>query len=105
MAVAEVTMSGGIARVMLDRPPLNVIDLGAARDLARALEHVREQRGLTAVVLEARGKAFCAGVDVRDHLPDRGAEMLREFHRVCRLLLEIESPVVAAVRGAALGGG
>jgi cyclohexa-1,5-dienecarbonyl-CoA hydratase len=57
------------------------------------------------VLLEARGKAFCAGVDVRDHLPDRGAEMLHEFHRVCRAILEIESPVVAAVHGPALGGG
>ncbi|HEY6866672.1 MAG TPA: enoyl-CoA hydratase-related protein, partial [Candidatus Eisenbacteria bacterium] len=57
------------------------------------------------LVLAARGRAFCAGVDVRDHLPDRGAEMIRTFDHACALLLEIEAPVVAAIQGAALGGG
>ncbi len=105
MSVVNVTTADRVARVTLERPPLNVIDIATARELADALEEVRHGPDLSAVLLTARGKAFCAGVDVRDHLPDRGAEMLREFHRVCRLLLEIESPVVAAVQGAALGGG
>jgi cyclohexa-1,5-dienecarbonyl-CoA hydratase len=105
MAIVEVIRENGVARVVLERPPLNVIDLDGARELARALEEVKRLDGLVAVLLAARGKAFCAGVDVRDHLPDRGAEMLAEFHRVCRLLLAIEAPVVAAVQGPALGGG
>jgi cyclohexa-1,5-dienecarbonyl-CoA hydratase len=105
MAMVEVLREDGVARVVLDRPPLNVIDLEGARELARALEEVQRRDGLCAVVLAARGKAFCAGVDVRDHLPDRGAAMLAEFHRVCRLLLAIEAPVIAAVQGPALGGG
>jgi len=105
MGVVDARTEGGVARIALDRPPLNVIDLGAARDLAAALEAVKAEPSLTAVVLEGRGKAFCAGVDVRDHLPDRGAAMLREFDRACELLLEIEPPVIACVQGAALGGG
>lgn len=105
MAIVEVIRQDSIARVVLERPPLNVIDLDGARELAHALEEVQRLEGLVAVVLAARGKAFCAGVDVRDHLPDRGAAMLAEFHRVCRLLLGIEAPVVAAVQGPALGGG
>ena len=105
MAAVQVTSSGGVVRVVLDRPPLNVVDLETARELAAALERVRAESDAAVVLLAARGKAFCAGVDVRDHLPDRCAEMLREFHRVCRLLLEMEPPVVAAVQGPALGGG
>jgi cyclohexa-1,5-dienecarbonyl-CoA hydratase len=105
MAIVEIIHQDGIARVVLDRPPLNVIDLDGAREMAQALEGVQRLEGLAAVVLAGRGKAFCAGVDVRDHLPDRGAAMLAEFHRVCRLLLAIEVPVVAAVHGPALGGG
>ncbi len=105
MAVVELIEQDGIARVVLERPPLNVIDLDVARELARTLEEAQRLEGLSALVLEARGKAFCAGVDVRDHLPDRGATMLAEFHRVCRLLLGIEAPVIAAVQGPALGGG
>ena len=105
MGIVHVSLSAGVARVVLDRPPLNVIDLEGARELAGALESLRSRPDLSAVVLAARGRAFSAGVDVRDHLPDRGAAMLSEFHRACRLLLDIEAPVVAAVQGAALGGG
>ena len=105
MGIVQVSSSQGVAKVVLDRPPLNVIDLEGAREIAAALEDLGRGAGLSAVVLAARGKAFSAGVDVRDHLPDRGAAMLHEFHRVCRLVSEIEAPVVAAVQGAALGGG
>jgi cyclohexa-1,5-dienecarbonyl-CoA hydratase len=101
----EVTKEQGVARVTLNNPPVNVIDLPTARELARRLAEVRRLEGLTAVVLRGHGRTFCAGVDVRDHLPDRGGEMLHEFHRACRLLLELPVPVVAAVQGPALGGG
>lgn len=105
MALVDVHVTENVARVVLDRAPLNVIDLGLARTLVQALEEVRNRPGVSLLLLEARGKAFCAGVDVRDHLPDRGEEMLHEFHRICRLLLEMECVVVAAVQGPALGGG
>lgn len=104
MATVQLTHDGRVARVVLARPPLNVIDLGYAGELCTALEEARASAAAV-LVLEARGRAFSAGVDVRDHLPDRGAEMLREFHRACRLLHEAEIPVIAAVQGAALGGG
>jgi cyclohexa-1,5-dienecarbonyl-CoA hydratase len=84
---------------------VNVIDLVTARELVATLESVGRQRDLSAVVLSGDGRVFSAGVDVRDHLPDRGAEMLHEFHRVCRLVLAIDPPVIAAVQGPALGGG
>ena len=105
MSQIEVRHEGRVTRVTLNRPPLNVLDLGFARELAAVLEEAARRADLAVLVLAARGRAFSAGVDVRDHLPDRGAEMLREFHRACERLLEIEAPVVAAVQGAALGGG
>jgi cyclohexa-1,5-dienecarbonyl-CoA hydratase len=105
MASIERTHDGRVAHVVLDRRPLNVIDLEYASRLFETIERVRAEAGVAVIVLEARGAAFSAGVDVRDHLPDRGAEMLRRFHRVCRMLLEAEAPVIAVVQGAALGGG
>ena len=95
----------GVARIVLDRPPLNVIDLALARELEEAASAVRARADVAVVLLEARGRAFSAGVDVRDHLPDRGAEMLRAFHRACQALHALEAPVVCAVHAAALGGG
>lgn len=105
MPPITVTVSDRVARVVLERPPLNVIDLGTARELSAALDTLHHSRDLSVVVLEARGRAFCAGVDVRDHLPDRGEEMLHEFHRACLALGTLEVPTLAAVHGAALGGG
>jgi cyclohexa-1,5-dienecarbonyl-CoA hydratase len=94
-----------VGRVTLERPPLNVIDLGVARELAAVLDEAGRRDDLVGVVLAAAGKVFCAGVDVRDHLPDRGAQMLAAFHAACERLHALPCPVVAAVHGAALGGG
>ncbi len=105
MGFVEARVTGKTGRITLQRPPVNVVDLATARELARALEDLGGRKRLAAVVLAAAGKTFCAGVDVRDHLPDRGAGMLHEFHRCCKLLLELDAPVVAVVHGAALGGG
>jgi cyclohexa-1,5-dienecarbonyl-CoA hydratase len=103
MPALTVTHQGRVAHLTLDRAPLNVIDLGYARELVGALESAPS--GGSVLLVEARGPAFSAGVDVRDHLPDRGAEMLHEFHRVCVGLLDAPMPVIAVVQGAALGGG
>ena len=105
MPCVHVTVEGGLARVELDRPPLNVIDLEAARELADAIEGVARRNDVAVIALSGRGRAFCAGVDVRDHLPDRGADMLRAFHRACLALIEAPQPAIAVVQGAALGGG
>lgn len=105
MPNVHVTVEGSLARVELDRPPLNVIDLGAARELADAVEGIARRDDVAVIALSGRGRAFCAGVDVRDHLPDRGADMLHAFHRACLALIEAPQPAIAVVQGAALGGG
>ncbi|HET9325454.1 MAG TPA: enoyl-CoA hydratase-related protein [Candidatus Eisenbacteria bacterium] len=105
MPSVHVTVERGLARVELDRPPLNVIDLGSATELALAIEGVAARDEVAVIAVTGRGRAFCAGVDVRDHLPDRGADMLRAFHHACLALLESPQPTVAIVQGAALGGG
>lgn len=98
-------VQGGVARLEIDRPPLNVIDLSLAAELAAMVRAAAERKDVAVIALSGSGRAFCAGVEVRDHLPDRGAEMLRAFHAACLALLEAPQPTVAIVQGAALGGG
>lgn len=105
MSHVHLTVSERVARLTLDRPPLNVIDLDMARELVAALDEIVARDEVAVLVLEASGRAFSAGVDVRDHLPDRGAAMIGEFDRACARLLEMPVPTVAVVHGAALGGG
>jgi len=105
MPFVHTEVKKGVAQVELDRPPLNVLDLAAAAELASAVEDASRREDVAVILLTGKGRAFCAGVDVRDHLPDRGAEMLATFHRACVALLEAPQPVVAAVQGPAMGGG
>ena len=103
--MVQVERTDGLARVTLDRPPLNVLDIAGMEALARALTDLSGDPGVKAVVLTGRGRAFCAGVDVADHTEDRVGRMLEAFHDVLEAMLTMEVPLVAAVNGAALGGG
>ncbi|MBI4673652.1 MAG: enoyl-CoA hydratase/isomerase family protein [Chloroflexi bacterium] len=100
-----VEKSAGIARVTLNKPPLNVIDIALMQELTAGLDTVRADPSTKVVVLGAQGKFFCAGVDIKDHTADRVAQMLADFHALIRTLWSLEQPTVAAVQGSALGGG
>jgi cyclohexa-1,5-dienecarbonyl-CoA hydratase len=96
---------GRVARVTLDRPPLNVLDLPTIRALGDAIARAAEER-VSVLVLGASGtRAFCAGVAVQDHAPERVAETLRAFHAVFRRLWGAPFVSIAKVRGLCLGGG
>jgi len=105
MSSIHLTFDGGVARVEIDRPPVNVIDLPVAAELEGAIGSAAARDDVAVIVLSGRGRAFCAGVEVRDHLPDRGAAMLQAFHRACLALVHAPQPTIAVVQGAALGGG
>ena len=94
-----------VAWITLNRPPLNILTVDIIRELDSALSEIAEQTNLKALVLAANGKAFCAGVDVADHTPDRVEQMIREFGQLFTRLRTIPMPTFALVQGAALGGG
>jgi cyclohexa-1,5-dienecarbonyl-CoA hydratase len=91
--------------ITLDRPPLNVLTIAMNDELERALESLAADGRLKAVVLRAAGRAFCAGVDVADHTPERVEEMIHGFARLFTRLHTLDIPTIAVVQGAALGGG
>jgi cyclohexa-1,5-dienecarbonyl-CoA hydratase len=94
-----------VARVELDRAPLNILTLEMLEELNAALEVAASHPSLKALVVSGAGKAFCAGVAVEDHIGARATVMLEAFHNVFRRLRAIECVTIAAVQGAALGGG
>jgi cyclohexa-1,5-dienecarbonyl-CoA hydratase len=108
MAFQNITLEkkDGIARLTINRPPVNVINYDTLREINAALEEV--QKDAESKVLLVRGggdRAFCAGVEVKDHLGDMMPKMMREFERVFHLLRDLGKPSIAVVNGAALGGG
>ena len=68
--------SGAVARLVINRPPLNILDLDTIRELNSCLAAAFQVESVRLVEIRGAGeKAFSVGVDVRDHLPDRAPEM------------------------------
>jgi cyclohexa-1,5-dienecarbonyl-CoA hydratase len=93
------------ARIILQHPPLNVIDFPMMDELAAALGEIEARADVAAIVLAAAGKAFSVGVDVAAHTPDQVATMLEKFHGVIRRIVASRKVTIAQVQGHALGGG
>jgi cyclohexa-1,5-dienecarbonyl-CoA hydratase len=90
---------------MLDRPPLNVLDVEMLRRLNGALRDC-DVTAIRVVVLGSPLRhAFSAGVDVRDHVASRLDAMLAEVRENARLLLTLKPVTIAAIHGSTLGGG
>jgi 2-(1,2-epoxy-1,2-dihydrophenyl)acetyl-CoA isomerase len=103
----DVTVVAGddlVATVELHRPPNNHFDLALIASLADAFETIDREGELRAIVLCAEGKHFCAGADFggRD---DGVAGGPRHLYEEAVRLFAARTPVVAAVQGAAIGGG
>jgi cyclohexa-1,5-dienecarbonyl-CoA hydratase len=97
---------GSIARVILNRPPLNILDIPTIARLGEAIEELAADPGLLVIVLRGAGdRAFSAGVAVQDHTPDKVVPMLDSLHGTIRRLRDLEAITVAAVQGHCLGGG
>lgn len=98
--------SARVARLTLDRPPLQILDLELLAALDGALAELGEDPALQLVVLAATGdRAFSAGVSVADHTPDRIETMLASFHGALRRLRALDALTLALVDGHCLGGG
>lgn len=101
----RVAREPGTVSVVLNRPPLNVLNIPMMKELNAALREAAADTDARVVVIAAEGKVFSAGVDIADHTADRVEEMMEEFGAIFRNLAAITVPTVALVGGAALGGG
>jgi enoyl-CoA hydratase/carnithine racemase len=99
---------GHVAVIEIDRPPLNFFDRALVVELADAFEAVDADPALRAIVLCAAGSVFCAGADFGRDNPIAGAPApgaLNPIYEQALRLFSCRKPVVAAVHGAAVGGG
>src|ERR1051325_8001124 len=100
-----VSLQPPVARIILANPPVNVIDLPMMDELLVAIDEVEGRGDIAGVVIAGGDSAFCAGVDVAAHTPDKVRDMLVKFHSVIRALIATRKVTIAAVRGNCLGGG
>jgi len=108
MVVCEV--STGVARIILNRPPVNALNLEMIKDVVTAFEIAGKDEGIRAVVLtSAVSKAFSAGLDLNILLgksEEKVRGLLQELYvRLYDTQYNLGKPSIAAVGGAARGGG
>jgi len=96
----------GITKLTINRPPVNVMNYETLVEINTALEELAKDEETKVVLIRGSGdRAFCAGVEVKDHLGETMPKMMREFGRIFTLLRKLGKPSIAVVNGAALGGG
>jgi methylglutaconyl-CoA hydratase len=107
-STVRVERDGRIAWVTLDRPDAaNALSQALVRDLAAALAQLRADPPV--VILTGAGeKAFCAGADLKERRAmslDETRTFLKDLNDTVDALAAFPQPVIAALNGAAYGGG
>ena len=103
-------VADGIARIALNRPPVNALDLDTIQGVVAALERAGQDDAVRAVLLtSAVPNRFCAGLDLKILL-GKSDEKVRGFLQQLYVRLHdaqynLGKPSIAAVAGAARGGG
>ena len=104
------SMRDGIAEIRLNRPHrLNAVTQQLYDELNAALSAAEADRDARVVLISGEGRAFCVGADLKEHKTGRTAFDRRQYLQgeqiVCKRLLQLGKPVIAAVNGYALGAG
>lgn len=92
----------GVLVITIDNPPVNAASLAMRQGLAAAIADAHNDPAIKAVVLTGAGRIFVGGADITEFDKPPVDPVLPD---VCQLLENASKPVIAALNGAALGGG
>jgi len=95
-----------VLNITLNRPDKrNALNLPLCHQLVDAIDRANADHAVGAIVLNANGSVFCAGMDLREARQADQLELARIHERLFTTIQRIRTPLIAAVHGAALGGG
>src|SRR4051794_13121997 len=113
LETVKLQIAEGAATIELNRPQsLNAWNLQLGQDLRAAVERVRDDASVRAVMITGAGRGFSSGADLRedreptegqDAVPDLSARLREVYHPILIGIREMAKPVVAAVNGPAVG--
>ncbi|MER1987070.1 MAG: enoyl-CoA hydratase [Solibacillus sp.] len=103
------TVEEGVAVVTIARPPANALSQGLIRDVNALLDEMEHKEDVRVIVLYGEGRFFSAGADIKEFTNVTSGEefagLAKNGQDVFERLETYKKPVIAAIHGAALGGG
>lgn len=108
MAVLETRRESGgqIAVLTLNRPDArNALSIELCESLTRAVNEINGESDVRAIVIRGAGKVFCSGADFSAIAGEGALEFLPAFEKMLETVARVGQPTIAAIHGAALGGG
>ncbi|MDY0405413.1 enoyl-CoA hydratase [Virgibacillus sp. 179-BFC.A HS] len=98
-----------IARLTLNNPPANALSSTMLNELADRLDKIEKDQTIKVVLIKGEGRFFCAGADIKEFTALQQAsdfeELSKQGQRLFDRMENFSVPIIAAIHGAALGGG
>jgi enoyl-CoA hydratase/carnithine racemase len=98
-----------VLSLAIHNPPLHVLTQTVRQELGTLFHQIQQEGIICCMVFESGERSFCAGADLREYALRFDAAVARAHvanaHRMILALVELDIPVIAAVRGPCMGGG
>lgn len=109
----DLEVAGSIAKIVMNRPPVNAIDDAFVGEFERAIDTLERESAVGAVMICSTQKTFSAGADLNgikahfasDNGPRQMVSYVRRLHQLFFRIERLPIVTLAAIKGAALGGG
>ncbi len=103
----ESQVTGGVAEVVIDNPPVNALDSAGWRQFADTMRGFGQRDDVHCVVIRAEGRGFQAGVDIKELQADgtKIVDVNRGCYDTFAAIYDCPVPVISAVHGYCIGGG
>jgi enoyl-CoA hydratase len=103
------SLEGKVAHVTIQRPPANALASGLIREIDAILDELEGNREVRVILLRGEGRFFSAGADIKEFTTietgEEFSQLAKKGQDVFERMENFSKPIIAAIHGAALGGG